>query len=360
MGVDLPHAGQAGEAGQTAVRPADRDVAHGERRLLRQPDADHLVVGPARSVDEEDVAVAQAVFHLVVHLAHPGQIDQRPPGVRIREPIADGRLAPIVHLAHEIRGRPAGHAERLIANAAGPVVHAYQVMQIVWIAAEVDVLPGTTGRAAHGAKHRVAVHDPAAYLLGRVQGERLGFAQRQQAGDMVHLGIGQQHRMNGAVPRAGLGRQGVEAGDLLADVRPGIDQIPTPVVGADGNGGLGPRRGVQRTRAQSATLRTVAVPLRKPAARPRTQDTNPHIVPLFPLVGAGGIAGTGKKTGFSQKMGKPVKRTPVERSYSETRMYMLTSASILTSVNSGFSHAMRLPPCLVLDTLPDGRGLVQT
>lgn len=41
-------------------------------------------------------------------------------------------------------------------------------------------------------------------------------------------------------------------------------------------------------------------------------------------------------------------------------MYMLTSASILTSVNSGFSHAMRLPPCLILGTLPDGRGLVQT
>ena len=53
---------------------------------------------------------------------------------------------------------------------ARPVVHAYQVVQIVRVTAEVDVLPGTTGRAAHGAKHRVAVHDPAAYLLGRVTG----------------------------------------------------------------------------------------------------------------------------------------------------------------------------------------------
>ena len=59
-----------------------------------------------------------------------------------------------------------------------------------------------------------------------------------------------------------------------------------------------------------------------PAPEPRTPD--PHVVPLFPLTGTGGIAGTGKKTGFSQKMGKPVKRTPLERSYSETRMYMLT------------------------------------
>ena len=68
---------------------------------------------------------------------------------------------------------------------------------------------------------------------GRVKLERLALAQRQQAGDVVDVAIGQHDRRDRAMPRRRFRMQRRRRQDLLAQVGRGVEQDPALPVGAD-------------------------------------------------------------------------------------------------------------------------------
>ena len=67
----------------------------------------------------------------------------------------------------------------------------------------------------------------------RIKGERRAFAQMEQTGDGVDIGVGQHHGGNRRGPQAFEWMQASVPLDLLAQVRRCIDQHPAPAVGRE-------------------------------------------------------------------------------------------------------------------------------
>jgi hypothetical protein len=74
---------------------------------------------------------------------------------------------------------------------------------------------------------------------GGVKVKGIGFAQEEEAEDMIEIGIGEQDRLDGAVTeRRTLGMKATECFDLTAQVRRGIDEKPRLPVSGKGDGRL--------------------------------------------------------------------------------------------------------------------------
>src|SRR5262249_17569221 len=118
------------------------------------------------------------------------------------------------------------------------------------------------------AVEHVALGESLSDPLGGVHHERMRLAQRQQAEGVVEVTVGEDDRVDGGMPGAARMESG-EAFDLLADPRRDVQQDPALAVRADGHAFLGPRRRADRACANTATVRTAAVPLGKAAASRR-------------------------------------------------------------------------------------------
>ena len=94
---------------------------------------------------------------------------------------------------------------------------------------------------------------------------------------MVDIAIGQEDRLDRAVPQpviAGVQRR--RRGDLLAQIRRGIDQEPGFPVGRNREARLGPRLDAGIAGPGQTTHRAAAVPLGNTAARCRAENDGLH------------------------------------------------------------------------------------
>jgi hypothetical protein len=86
--VDLAVDRQPGQLFEAAPGPADTQVPHGAGRLLGQPEANQLVVVPARPVDEQAGAVLELGEHSRGELLHAWQVHHSAPVALVGEPVS--------------------------------------------------------------------------------------------------------------------------------------------------------------------------------------------------------------------------------------------------------------------------------
>src|SRR4030095_9018732 len=106
----------------------------------------------------------------------------------------------------------------------------------------------------------VAVRESTANAIGRVDHERMRFAQGQEAQAMIQIAVRQQDRGDRRVTGPARMKRRV-ALDLLADLRRAIQQEPSIAIGADGHGFLGPRGYPRVACAYAAAVGANTVPL---------------------------------------------------------------------------------------------------
>jgi hypothetical protein len=110
--------------------------------------------------------------------------------------------------------------------------------------------------------------------------EWLPFPQIEQSGDMIHIGIGQHHRLERAVAKPGvrIGSERGMCGKLLPQVRGSVKQAPIRAVGAYGERGLAARLQARQATPDIRAIATCAVPLRKASPRSRSQNPYEHLL----------------------------------------------------------------------------------
>ena len=233
-----------------------RQVPHGARGLGRGAEADHLVVGPQRAIDQHAVGGLHRRPHMRLHLAQPGRVEQALAAGRIDERDADvvARLRAVA--VRRVRWRIAGQRQGFEAEA-GRAVDGKARLQREF--APVD----STVMAEH-AEHRVAHRQVLAHAGGAPHRPRLAMlAQHVEAGGVVDLGIDQHDRRDAGVAQRARRLQRREAPDLLQHVGGGVEQHPVLVVATGGNRRLGTGLGADASLAQAVAVGAVAVPLRK-------------------------------------------------------------------------------------------------
>src|SRR4029077_14056574 len=76
MGIDLATDADPGEGAKRSVLAADRHMAHAPSGLLREPEANHLVIRKGRAVEEEKMGARDPSQDILAHLRAAGNIDQ--------------------------------------------------------------------------------------------------------------------------------------------------------------------------------------------------------------------------------------------------------------------------------------------
>ena len=117
----------------------------------------------------------------------------------------------------------------------------------------------------------------------RVEPQRLRFAQVEQSGNVIDVGVGQHHCLDWAVPQTFARMEERVVADLLAQIRRGVAEHPVGAVRAQRDGGLGPRPRGRITAASPTAVRVVAVPLGIAAARAGPQHSDLHGRRLYRL-----------------------------------------------------------------------------
>ena len=163
-------------------------------------------------------------------------------------------------VALEIERDFAGDGEQLGADAAGSANGSSRATAL-----RVTTSPASTlniGLAASAASvSAVAKH-----------GKTLAFAQRQEAGDLIDLGAGQNNGGDRAVARAGARLQRRRRQQLGAQIGRSIEQNPMLAVSGDSEASLRTRLNPRVARPSEPTHRTPTIPLRKSTTRRCTED----------------------------------------------------------------------------------------
>src|SRR5207248_11205145 len=145
--------------------------------------------------------------------------------------VADGLLTPLRDQTREVGGRLAGDGEGLVAQTAVFPVHADELV----LPGGAHGFPGTLSRReAERPENCVRLQHPLLHLLGGIETERLGLPQREQTGNTVDIGIGQQEGLNRGAAGSVVGKEAGERVDWLADIRSSVDQVPALPIAAAG------------------------------------------------------------------------------------------------------------------------------
>ncbi len=140
----------------------------------------------------------------------------------------------------------------------------------------VHALPVDAAIVAENMEHRVAGGEVLAHAIGRVHAQRLSLAQHEQARRVVDLAVDQDDAHDRGIAQRARRLQGRETAQLHQDVGRSVEQDPVAAVAAQRKRGLRARASGDPPVAKAVTVAAVAVPLREPAARGRTENVDDH------------------------------------------------------------------------------------
>ena len=106
--------------------------------------------------------------------------------------------------------------------------------------------------------------------------KRMAFAQRQQATDVVDVGVGQHHVADRTVARRTAGMQGIDCGNLLPDIGRAVQETPGAAVRRNRQPGLGAALYTGIARPGELTNAATAIPLRTTTTGGCPQHHNFH------------------------------------------------------------------------------------
>ena len=183
---------QAVQAGEAPVRTAHRHVGHVLRALRAEPERGKLVARPEGPVEEHAVGGLERAADRV---ASPRRPPRGRPGPgrstasRIRNPMlsSGSGVAPASRWIGGLPGTATASTRR-------PDAPAIEVGQF-FLFAEPERAPGDlAGKAIERPVQHVAVRESTANAVGRVDDERMRFAQGQEAQAMIEIAVRQQDR----------------------------------------------------------------------------------------------------------------------------------------------------------------------
>ena len=233
----------------------------------RNPEPDHLIVGPERTVHEHTGGRLHGAPYRIVDGAQARRIHRRFPAALIlddqRQVVAgDGRVA-----VGRIRSGLAGDRQ-----CAPP--HSGHGIDVETGIVQFDSAPVHTAKIAQHAEHGIAAGEIGEGAVGAPDGPRAHrFTQHIESGGMVDLAVDEDDGGDGAVAyRAARLQIGIRP-QLRQDVGRCIHQRPGVAPG-DGDGRLGTGTGPQSARTIPLAVWAIAIPLWKaaPGGRPQHPD----------------------------------------------------------------------------------------
>src|SRR5450432_681900 len=306
------------------------------RHVFRAPRAeagDHqLVGGPEGAVEEEDIGPRKRLRDAVRRTGNAGKIGQPPAGTRVANQKADvvlrrARANPLQVQRRLSRRRDRGQVQARLAERQ--------------LAIEGQRRPGhLAGEPLQRAIENVAGRETGAHRLGRVNGQRMRFAQREQPQAMVEIAVRQHQAGDRGMARRP--RRQRRAGlNLRPDLRRDVDQEPGRAVGADRDRFLGARLHTGRSAPDGLAVGATAIPLRKAAAGRGTEDADFHVA-RSTLAASAAQRRAASGDASSNLLGvSALGATGPQGSRSEKSLpYPPISALMLISMKDGVSHFM--------------------
>ena len=242
------------------------------RALCGDSEADHLVIGPKRTVDEHAGRGLHGGPYRLVDGGEPRRIDRGTPGALIlehqREIVArDGSIA-----VGRIRRRFARHRQRAPPDSRHPVDTEAGAFQI-------DAATVHSAKEPEHAEHGVAPGEVGKCAVGAPNGPGSDrFTQHVEPGGVVDLSVDEDDGGNGCVAHRARGLQIRIRPQLAQYIGRGIHQRPGGPGGAprNGNGRLGACAGFHRSCPKTLAVWAIAIPLGKTAAGGGPQDPDFH------------------------------------------------------------------------------------
>ena len=138
-------------------------------------------------------------------------------------------------------------------------------------------MPGDLiGNARQHTKQIVVFDENLANGSRSVHAKWMKLPERQQTGHLIHFGSRQNDGADRRVPFPMLRPELWRRLNLSAEIRRRVQQCPLTRNSAERNLSLRPRSACKLAGAQPAAVRAEAVPLRKTAAGPATEDSDLH------------------------------------------------------------------------------------
>ena len=219
-----------GKAGDRTRFSRHCQMPHARAGLLADAGGNHLVVGVDRAVEQQAGGAGKARAQARVDRARSREC--RRPSRRRRRTMRTPTVSPLSELKSacgrlrilQIERHLSGHGESLRRRRRYPGPSASQISNCRRGSRtrRGTIAGSSTLKIGVGLEHRKN-------LRRCIDGERLAFAQAEQAGDVIDIGIGQHHRADRrrAQRRVGRGLQFRRLRDLLADVGRGVEREPS-------------------------------------------------------------------------------------------------------------------------------------
>ena len=247
-----------------------------------RPSTTQLVVGKECAVEEHQIDTGKASLEYGIDSRTGRDIAEPPPAPGLDDRDADGvafhraQMGP-GGLILEVERDLARDREGFDGQSQGLAVIFEGQATASWsIAVErqghaIDNIGGKNIEDAVGSQRRVNAR-------GGVEIKRLALAQCQQSGHRVDIAVREHDRADRRVTFWAIptGLQFWRRKDLLAKIGRGIENHPVRAISAHSNRGLHAPLRCRFTCPGSLAYRTIAVPLRKAAARPRSQHLDNH------------------------------------------------------------------------------------
>src|SRR5450631_2420582 len=262
MNINLAADPTRGEPLERSLAAAHRDMTHAARGFLGKAKPNHFVVREGGAIEKNKFRPRKPVYHALIDLGAARHVEKALGAIANLKPdrrlgFAADRDVPVF----EIERNFTRNRERFHPDTEAGIDGRFEVNRVPLDEIAVQNPKNPNACLCQGC--------PASKKL-----EALLFTQGQKPGEMIDIGVGNKNRLDRRLPLRATRVQARRSDDLLAEIWRGIQKQPAGAVSTDGERGLAARLDAFIPAPGQLANRAEAIPLRKAAARRRTQDEN--------------------------------------------------------------------------------------